>query len=189
MFDQSPPLTTVCQQLQQLIQGKLLIGHGLIKDLAALGASHPPSLCFDTMNHPAFASKSGSARSLKYLAEKHLGLQIQQPRSRRRGRKGNRAGVAEVTGRSDARRQQQQEQLGKGQEQSSGGVYEGYTGHDPLEDAAAVMLLYQQVVRPQTYEGLVEQQTAQLLEDMRRFQQQQQQEQPQVVRIKKNYKR
>ena len=171
MFDQSAPLSTVRQQLQQLIQGKLLIGHGLTKDLAALGVSHPPSLCLDTMSYPEFASKSGSARSLKHLAEKHLGLQIQQPRLQRRaGSKKGWSGKGSAAGRGNKTARQQQ-----GWSAVEG--HEGYTGHDPLEDAAAVMLLYQQVVRPHTYQGLVEEQTAQLLEQMRHFQQQQQQQQ------------
>jgi hypothetical protein len=49
----------VVAQLQQLAAGRLLLGHGLAKDLAALGMSHPQHLMFDTMTHPAFCNKVG----------------------------------------------------------------------------------------------------------------------------------
>jgi hypothetical protein len=53
----APSLPAVVLQLQQLAAGRLLLGHGLAKDLAALGLSHPQQLLFDTMSHPAFRNK------------------------------------------------------------------------------------------------------------------------------------
>lgn len=53
----APPLSEVVQQLQALAAGKLLVGHGLAKDLSALGLKHPQHLMYDTMTHPAFCNR------------------------------------------------------------------------------------------------------------------------------------
>jgi hypothetical protein len=50
----------VVAALQQQCAGKMLLGHGLAKDLAALRMSHPQHLLFDTMTHPAFCNKVGA---------------------------------------------------------------------------------------------------------------------------------
>lgn len=66
-------------QLQQLLQGRLLVGHGLAKDLAALGIDHPLEQRFDTMTSPRLQrSKGGVAKSLKALARELLQLEIQK---------------------------------------------------------------------------------------------------------------
>lgn len=70
-------LVFVRQQLQQLLVNQILVGHGLSKDLAALGLQHPRSLQYDTISHPAFCNKAGNSRNLKWLAKQHLGLDIQ----------------------------------------------------------------------------------------------------------------
>jgi DNA polymerase III epsilon subunit-like protein len=55
----APALPEVVGQLQQLCGGRLLLGHGLAKDMAALGMRHPQHLLFDTMTHAAFCNKVG----------------------------------------------------------------------------------------------------------------------------------
>jgi hypothetical protein len=42
-----------------------------------LGLRHPLDQRLDTMSHPAFCNKAGSALSLKQLAAHHLGMAIQ----------------------------------------------------------------------------------------------------------------
>lgn len=121
---EAPSLADVRQQLKSLLTNKILIGHGLAKDLAALGLSHPQNRRYDTITYPGFCNRAGNAKTLQDLSKQFLNLDIQQqPRqgqtrgsgSQRRGRGGS------------ARRRQR------------GGQ------HDPEEDAAAVMKLYQQV--------------------------------------------
>ncbi|KAF5836960.1 hypothetical protein DUNSADRAFT_5189 [Dunaliella salina] len=74
----APPVQEVACRVQQLANGKRLIGHGLLKDLQALGiADHPDT--YDTMCFPLFQNKSGSARTLGYLAAEHLGLKLHTP--------------------------------------------------------------------------------------------------------------
>jgi len=74
----APPVQEVAHQVQRLASGKRLIGHGLLKDLQALGiADHPDT--YDTMCFPLFQNKSGSARTLGFLAAEHLGLKLHAP--------------------------------------------------------------------------------------------------------------
>ena len=65
------------------IQGQLLVGHGLKKDLHSLGLSHPQHLIRDTMSFEVFQSR-GHARKLKALALELLGNNIQMGRHRAR---------------------------------------------------------------------------------------------------------
>lgn len=167
-------LPTVLQQLQQLTAGQLLLGHGLAKDLAALGFDHPTDLQFDTMTHPAFCNSSGNSKNLKQLARQYLAQDIQQqPQQQgRRRRRGRPAGSQQQQQRHplmdpqwEAEQQEvqlqelqhavplpaQQQQQQQGQvdvvaaAQSALPAGSGRSGHDPEEDAAAVMRLYQQV--------------------------------------------
>ncbi|KAF6253804.1 hypothetical protein COO60DRAFT_386325 [Scenedesmus sp. NREL 46B-D3] len=160
----APALPEVVAALQLLAGGRLLLGHGLAKDLAALGMNHPQHLMCDTMTHPAFCNKAGNSRSLRQLAKAFLGLNIQQqqhPKQQQLKLPSHRQHQAS-TGKG-RRQQQQQQALRRAQ-------------HDPEEDAAAVMRLYQQVVLPSTYEGQVAAATQQLLLQIKQRQQQQQQE-------------
>jgi len=69
-----------------MLEGRVLVGHALHNDLAALDLEHPPRLIRDTstypplMSDPAAEGREGKARprALKHLAEEHLGLQIQK---------------------------------------------------------------------------------------------------------------
>lgn len=162
-FFGSPSLPDTVAQLQQLLSGCLLIGHGLRNDLASLGYSHPPDLMYDTMDYPGFVNKSGSARSLKLLAAQHLGWDIQSgkpwtgtprmlpsPGTSQSLTAGKHTAQQRVRG---AKRKAKQPR------------------HDPEEDAAAVMALFKRVVWPNSYAGLVESATQQMLAEMQQVQQ------------------
>lgn len=73
----APALEQVLQDLRALIQGRRVVGHGINKDLAALGIDHPAALTYDTMSLPLFQNKAGNSKSLKKLALQHLGQNIQ----------------------------------------------------------------------------------------------------------------
>lgn len=119
----APPLEQVVDALAALAHGKLLLGHGLAKDLAALGwLAHPHNARFDTMSHAAFCNAAGNARSLRVLARHFLGRDIQ----------GGGGGGDGTSGHGRGGGRQQRQRKAKGQ-------------HDPEEDAAAVMELYEQV--------------------------------------------
>jgi len=77
----APPAGRVAEQVAQLLRGRLLVGHGLAKDLAALGLGGAPGLCqYDTMAFPPFQNAAGNARSLAALAAQHLQVrQLQAP--------------------------------------------------------------------------------------------------------------
>ena len=47
----APPLSEVRRQLAALLQGRILVGHHLRKDLAALGLSHPADATRDTLQY------------------------------------------------------------------------------------------------------------------------------------------
>lgn len=186
---EAPSLPAILQQLQDLVADQLLLGHGLAKDLAALGFDHPQALRFDTMTHPAFCNKAGNARTLKQLARQFLSQDIQQgqrleqqgqglgaaqpeaalqgthehatqddqtlaeqhqhdaPGIRTRPRLSSvssqvpslQAQSAQQGALAGNTRQQLQQQNQRPQARVAGGR------HDPQEDAAAVMQLYQQV--------------------------------------------
>ncbi|WIA32659.1 hypothetical protein OEZ86_003460 [Tetradesmus obliquus] len=162
----APQLPEVVAQLQGLAAGRLLLGHGLAKDLAALGMAHPGHLLLDTMTHPAFCNKAGNARSLRQLAKAFLGINIQQQQQQQPTAAGPRQRQASKSTGRQQQQQQQQQQRGPGRRAQ----------HDPQEDAAAVMRLYQQVVLPSTYDGQVAAATQQLLLEIQQRQQQQQQD-------------
>ena len=75
----SPPLPIVAPGVAAAIEGRLLVGHGLQKDLASLGLAHPPRLIRDTMTYAPFQAR-GHARRLKALAAELLGSTIQAGR-------------------------------------------------------------------------------------------------------------
>lgn len=124
----APDLSTVLQQLQQLAAGQLLLGHGIAKDLTALGWDHPEGHRFDTMTHAAFCNKAGISKNLKQLAKEFLSADIQQgpQAAQQRGGMPSRGGK-------------------KQQQQQGPPAMVSRSGHDPEEDAVAVMQLYQQV--------------------------------------------
>jgi len=75
----SPPLIALSLQEFQLsvFAGCIVVGHGLHNDLVRLGLKHPSVLMRDTYRCKAFHVE-GQKRTLKFLAQKHLGLTIQR---------------------------------------------------------------------------------------------------------------
>jgi hypothetical protein len=165
-FFGSPILADTLEQLQQLLAGCLLIGHGLRNDLASLGYSHPPDLMYDTMDYPGFVNKAGSARSLKLLAAQHLGWDMQSGKpwtGTPRLLPSPGTGQCLTGGKHTVQQPQSSSRRSKRQARQP--------RHDPEEDAAAVMALFKHVVWPNSYQGLVESATQQLLDEMQQVQQ------------------
>ncbi|KAL6764040.1 ribonuclease H-like domain-containing protein [Haematococcus lacustris] len=69
-------------QVAQLLQGRLLVGHALHFDLGALRLSHPPRSTRDTSKYQPLMQYSHTGclkpRSLRKLAASELGLHIQE---------------------------------------------------------------------------------------------------------------
>ena len=71
-------LETVQADVAQLLDGKILIGHAIKNDLAALLLGHSKRDIRDTSRHPAFrALANGKTPGLKKLARQVLGVDIQ----------------------------------------------------------------------------------------------------------------
>eukprot|EP01026_Neomeris_dumetosa_P033584 TRINITY_DN26856_c0_g1_i1.p1 TRINITY_DN26856_c0_g1~~TRINITY_DN26856_c0_g1_i1.p1 ORF type:complete len:248 (-),score=20.62 TRINITY_DN26856_c0_g1_i1:272-973(-) len=75
--EKAPTIEQVRKDVQNIIDGHVLVGHSLDKDMEALGLVHPPELCRDTMSYKKFKNRGGGARSLQHLASKHLRCEIQ----------------------------------------------------------------------------------------------------------------
>ncbi|KAI0600038.1 ribonuclease H-like domain-containing protein [Biscogniauxia sp. FL1348] len=66
-------------EVAALLRGRVLVGHDLRHDLAALRLRHPPDMTRDTVRHPAFrryAAPHGRSPALRVLARELLGLDI-----------------------------------------------------------------------------------------------------------------
>jgi RNA exonuclease 4 len=81
----APSMETVVPVVQNVIQGKIVVGHGLKNDFDALGLPLPPRhLLRDTSLFKAFRTATSAVekktrpRKLKTLALEELGLVIQQ---------------------------------------------------------------------------------------------------------------
>jgi hypothetical protein len=62
----------------ELIRGKIVVGHSVGGDLAALNALHPKHDIRDTALYPPFLNKKGGSHKLIYLAKERLGRNIQE---------------------------------------------------------------------------------------------------------------
>lgn len=72
-------LREVQEEVCELINGKILVGHSLINDFKVLMINHPRRLVRDTAKYRPFRSLSkGKTPGLKRLAQEVLGLTIQQ---------------------------------------------------------------------------------------------------------------
>ncbi|KAG1664990.1 hypothetical protein FOA52_014670 [Chlamydomonas sp. UWO 241] len=71
-------LVEAAARVWALWQGHALVGHGLAKDLRALGlSSHMASMpCYDTLDFKGFQNSGGNARALRRLAKDLLGVEI-----------------------------------------------------------------------------------------------------------------
>ncbi|KAI9475298.1 ribonuclease H-like domain-containing protein [Coemansia mojavensis] len=67
----------VQQQVADLLKDRILVGHALKNDLAALMLTHPPLLIRDTAKYPPFKEKK-SSQSLRKLAASVLHITIQE---------------------------------------------------------------------------------------------------------------
>lgn len=68
----------VQKDIARLLEGKILVGHAVSNDLAALYLSHPKRDIRDTSKHPPFRRISaGGGPKLKLLASEFLGIEIQ----------------------------------------------------------------------------------------------------------------
>lgn len=83
LAEQALDLQVVRQNVLELLEGRILIGHALKNDLTALGIHHPWFLTRDTAKYEPFLKMSyhgiPCARKLKDLAAEHLSREIQVP--------------------------------------------------------------------------------------------------------------
>jgi RNA exonuclease 4 len=74
----APPLSDVMVKLGPILKDRIVVGHSLHNDFAALMLSHPKHLIRDTANYHMFKkSLRTTSPSLKRLAKEYLGLDIQ----------------------------------------------------------------------------------------------------------------
>ena len=78
----APDLDTVRARVERLLDGRVLVGHALAHDLAALMVSHPRAAVRDTARYPPFMRATAPGRKpkprrLRDLAAEVLGLAIQ----------------------------------------------------------------------------------------------------------------
>jgi len=63
-----------------ILKGKIIVGHSVFGDLAAVGVSdHPPEKVRDTAVYAPFLTVNGRSHKLSYLAKERLGRVIQHP--------------------------------------------------------------------------------------------------------------
>jgi len=71
------PFKEVQQEVTELIEGRIVVGHALENDFRALLISHPFLLTRDTAKFRPLQRSKGRPRALKYLARRYLGVTIQ----------------------------------------------------------------------------------------------------------------
>lgn len=76
-WHKAPILDEIAERVRTAVEGRVLVGHGLMKDLTALGITHPTQLQVDTALLPPFLSRGGQARRLQALSSELLGSTIQ----------------------------------------------------------------------------------------------------------------
>lgn len=76
---QGEEFEVVQREVADLLKGRILVGHALHNDLKALFLGHPKKKTRDTQKYKPFRTQVKSGRpSLKLLAERILGIQVQQ---------------------------------------------------------------------------------------------------------------
>lgn len=74
----APSFAEVTNTVSSILAGKIIVGHGLENDLAALKFFYPKKYLRDTANYNMFRYyNNGKAPSLKELAKEHLNLEVQ----------------------------------------------------------------------------------------------------------------
>ncbi|KAA6418942.1 MAG: RNA exonuclease 4 [Trebouxia sp. A1-2] len=76
-YTDAPTLKVIQQQLTTLLEGSLLIGYGLSKDLSSLRLHHPHALQKDLIRYRKFQSSTGQARKLQEISQRFLSHDIQ----------------------------------------------------------------------------------------------------------------
>ena len=78
LLSQARTLEAVQSDIMQLLEGRILVGHGLRKDLHVMMLGHPKRDIRDTSRHPIFRLLAGGRTpSLKKLAKEVLDVDIQ----------------------------------------------------------------------------------------------------------------
>lgn len=76
---QGEKFEVVQKEVADMLKGRILVGHALHNDLKVLFLDHPKKKIRDTQKYKPFKSQVKSGRpSLKLLAERILGIQVQQ---------------------------------------------------------------------------------------------------------------
>lgn len=78
LWQHAPPLGEVRARLAALLAGRILVGHHLSKDLAALALAHPASDVRDTLRYRELQGRRGAGRKLRQLSAEKLGRDIQR---------------------------------------------------------------------------------------------------------------
>jgi len=89
----APPTSEVRARVAELLRGRIVVGHAVHHDFAALGVPHPPRDVRDTATYPPLMSRHGGAgaegeeregrlrpRALRHLSAEFLGVEIQTGR-------------------------------------------------------------------------------------------------------------
>ncbi|GBF97796.1 hypothetical protein Rsub_10221 [Raphidocelis subcapitata] len=153
----APPRGQVVARLLQLLEGRLLVGHGVARDAAALGlearaapGAPPGFLClrspcgavvpaYDSKAFPGFQGRGGGARTLAQLVRQHLGREL---------RGGADAAPAAVTGDGAGSSGGRPAANGPAPPPPAWVPSGGRARHDAVEDARAAAELFARVARP-----------------------------------------
>lgn len=74
----APPASVVRERVAALLEGRVLVGHDVRHDLAALELRHPPARTRDTARYPPLLNARGRPQALRHLARTHLQRRIQR---------------------------------------------------------------------------------------------------------------
>ncbi|KAI9220564.1 ribonuclease H-like domain-containing protein [Blastocladiella britannica] len=74
----APPFRTVLKQVAEVIKDRVLVGHSIINDFAAMKMNHPKTHVRDTAYYHVFHKHLKNANpGLRHLAQAYLGIKIQ----------------------------------------------------------------------------------------------------------------
>jgi RNA exonuclease 4 len=78
MLEGAPSVETVQREVREVVQGRIVVGHGLENDFGVLGLNHPRHLVRDTAHDlPRLLRSNGKPRKLRHITYEWLGLTIQ----------------------------------------------------------------------------------------------------------------
>ena len=73
----APLFADVQRQVADMLKSRILVGHGLENDLAALLFHHPTRMTRDTARYAPLMRAPGVPHALRFLAQRELGVKIQ----------------------------------------------------------------------------------------------------------------